>query len=239
MEVGQSDNLGTLAVIQARMTSSRLPGKVLLPLPFPHGEPLIYHIVKKLQICKAIDHIVVVTSTGAKQNPLVNFLNSKNIDVIEGDEMDVLSRFIKAIEHYKPLNVVRLTADNPFLDIEKLNHVIEKHRENKADYTSTEGLPYGMNMEVASAKALLTISKLTNLTSDDREHVTVKLRNNNSFQSQFIKSEIDLSNIRVTVDTSQDYMRAALMCQIQPKNFVEKDLEFVTSCFNNYPYLFI
>jgi len=239
MEDGQSVKIRTLAIIQARMTSSRLPGKVLLPLPFPHGEPLIYAIIKKLRLCKAIDQIVVVTSSGPKQAPLVDYLISKKIALIQGDEMDVISRFITAINHYKPTTVVRITADNPFIDIPQLYQVLKKHEEKSADYSSTNSLPYGMNIEVVSADSLLDIFYNKNLTAEHREHVTSRVRNGQEYKVQIINThELDLSHIKVTVDTPQDYMRAALLFQLQADKPMDQDLNFISNSYKEYPYIF-
>jgi spore coat polysaccharide biosynthesis protein SpsF len=239
MEVGLPGNNMTLAVIQARMTSTRLPGKVLLPLPFPDGEPLIFNLINKLKLCSQIDQIVVVTSTGELQSPLIHFLNSKGITSIQGDELDVLSRFVSAIEQFNPTTVVRVTADNPFIDIQKLSQAILYHKAENLDYTRTEFLPYGMNIEVASASSILAINKRKDITLDEREHVTMKLLNCNEYKSHIIKSnEIDLSHIRVTVDTPHDYMRAALIHQLQINKPLDEDLNFITSTYNKYPHLF-
>ena len=239
MEVGLHDNNKTLAVIQARMTSTRLPGKVLLSLPFPAGDSLIFNLITKLKLCSKIDGIVVVTPTGELQNPLINFLNYKGIPTIQGNEIDVLSRFISAIELFNPKTIVRITADNPFIDINKLSETILHHNNANLDYTRTEHLPYGMNIEVASSDALLAINKMNDITSEEREHVTTKILKCSIFKTRIIKShEIDLSHIRVTVDTNHDYMRAALLYQLQKNTPLDEDLDFIISAHRKYPYLF-
>ena len=239
MEVGLPDKNITLAVIQARMTSTRLPGKVLLPLPFPDGDPLILNLINKLKLCSQIDQIVVATPTGELQSPLIHFLDSKGIVSIQGDEHDVLSRFVIAIEQFNPTTIVRITADNPFIDIQKLSETILFHKEGNLDYTCSDYLPYGMNIEVVSAATLLEIDKMNDITIEEREHVTMKLYNCSNFKTHIIKSnDVDLGHIRVTVDTPHDYMRSALLHQLQKNKPLDDDLSFIIKMHSSFPYLF-
>lgn len=239
MEVGQYAEINNLAIIQARMTSSRLPGKVLLPLPFPDGSPLIYRIIQKLQLSQRIDKIVVVLPFGSSQISLVSFLQSEKIIFIEGDEENVLSRFIKAVQIFKPKSVVRITADNPFIDVIKLDEFISGFESAEEDYWYSTYLPYGMNMEIFSAKALLAMGDLKNLSADDKEHVTSGFLDDNLFKSKSIQlNPVDLGYLRVTVDDVQDYMRAALLYQLQNGQRMDNDLRFIIEANQNYPYLF-
>jgi spore coat polysaccharide biosynthesis protein SpsF (cytidylyltransferase family) len=96
-----------------------------------------------------------------------------------------------------------------------------------------------MNIEVTSASSILAIYKRDDITIEDREHVTMKLLKCSEYKSHIIKSnEIDLSHIRVTVDTPYDYMRAALLHQLQMNKPLDEDLNFITNAYSNYPYLF-
>lgn len=229
----------TIAVIQARMTSTRLPGKVLLPLPFPDGEPLLEAICQKLRKSTYITKIVVAIPEASNQSLLRTFLLKKTIDFIEGSETDVLSRFVKAVEQYKPDNLVRITADNPFLDLGMLEHCVKTHRQSGVDYTLSSGLPYGMNMEIIKADSLFQLHTSREINDEDREHVTLGFSKLGHMKSQVLKlSNEDLGHIRVTVDTPEDYMRAALLYGLQQSSKHEGDLEFIKMAYSKYPYLF-
>jgi spore coat polysaccharide biosynthesis protein SpsF len=239
MEAGPFVEIKNLAIIQARMTSSRLPGKVLLPLPFPNGTPLIYRIIEKLRHSKQIDKIIVVVPSGPMQSPLTRFLETEKIPFLEGDEMNVLSRFTKAIRRFNPKSVIRITADNPFIDVGMLDDFISRFELDDEDYWRSSHLPYGMNMEIFSANALLYAENLNDLSDDNKEHVTTKFLDNNFFKHKSIKMyPVNLSHLRVTVDDNQDYMRAALLYQLQRENSMDNDLDFILDAMKNYPYLF-
>lgn len=241
MVVGQSVNVKVIAIIQARLTSSRLPGKVLLPLPVIGGSPLIYNVINKLKKSRFISKIIVATSNSNEQQRLIEFLNEIEQPYFAGDEFNVLSRFREIIIKEKPDVVVRITSDNPFIDIPILDEVIEKQLNSNFDYTNTTGLPYGMNLEVFNGNSFVEMSSRKDLSNDDREHVTFKFKNCKDYKAQSIKplNEKDYSNIRVTVDTREDYMRAALLYSNSDySNQQISDLDYVVSFYEKYPYLF-
>jgi len=240
MEVGQPDNDMIIAVIQARMTSSRLPAKVMLPLPFPDGTPLIGLLISKLLESKQVNKVVVATPSGPDQEPLIRYLQDKKIDFFQGDEDDVLSRFLMVTSLYMPAHVIRVTADNPFIDLPILGKTIEQHQSNDVDYTYTVGLPYGMNMEIIKASSLMKLGNFLDLTKEEKEHVTLRMLKDPTFNSFEFKplAETDYKYIRVTVDTPFDYMRAALLCRAQQLNQEKSDLAFILEAFKKYPFLF-
>jgi len=110
-------------MIQARMSSSRLPGKVMKPLV---GKPMIEYILKTLSNSKKISDIIVLTSTNKQDEVLVNYLKENNWKYFRGDENDVLHRYYKAAEKYDADYIVRITADNPLIDHNIVDEVIEK-----------------------------------------------------------------------------------------------------------------
>lgn len=241
MEVGLSYK-PTIAIIQARMTSQRLPGKVLMPLPFPDGKPLIEQLILKLRKCKYIDQIIVATPNNVNQEKLIRHLDKIGTEYFQGDEENVLSRFIGIIKKYSPLNVIRLTADNPFIDIPLLEKALDFHTEKKAAYTITQGLPYGMNMEIVDAVKLTELFKCDNLSAEDKEHVTSGFKKYPDMVSEVFRpfNSVDYSNIRVTIDTPVDYMRAAHLFQLQSSDgqSKESELDFIVNSFQKYPFLF-
>src|SRR5688500_5242636 len=116
MEVGQPNSPKVGFIIQARMKSTRLPGKVLLPIPLHGGKPIIQWIVDNVKKSGFEKKIILATSTNEEKDPLVAYCKTNSIECFRGDEENVLSRFIQILELNAFDLVVRLTGDNPLLD---------------------------------------------------------------------------------------------------------------------------
>lgn len=241
MEVGQLAKPKVIAIIQARLTSSRLPGKVLLPLPLVNGTPLISNIIQKLNRSNYIEKIIVATSNTKEQDKLVDFLKQSQIEYFAGSENDVLSRFRAIALKELPDCIVRITSDNPFIDIPILDKVIENHLMSHFDYTNTVGLPYGMNIEVFSGSSFLEMSGRLDLSDADREHVTYKYKHCDNYRIQSLKplNEDDYTFLRVTIDTREDYMRAALIYSNPSYSKMhDSDLQQVLFFYEKFKFLF-
>lgn len=210
MVVGQSNKPQVLFIIQARMQSTRLPGKILMNLPFPKGKPLLEWIIGSLKQSQWEHKIVLATSENKSNDILVDFAISQEIESFRGDEENVLSRFIEVIKLNKCNVVVRVTADNPFLDIQLLDTIIEHHLNSGNDYTKSEGLPIGMNFEIVHPKALLNLEN-EELTDQDCEHVTLHIRNNSKKQESLQLTQNNLQNLRLTVDYPSDFVLASIL----------------------------
>jgi spore coat polysaccharide biosynthesis protein SpsF len=220
MEAGQLNNMKVGAVIQARMQSTRLPGKVLMPLPIDHDDSaLLTWIVNELKKSKLINTIVLATSLQPENNVLKSFAEQSGIEYYAGSEEDVLSRITDVIEQHNLDVVIRLTGDNPVIDIHLLNEIIKEHIASNNDYTYSADLPLGMNMEIASAASLLNVSKRENLTDEDKEHVTFYFKRHEGFRiSRISFSEEALTQrIRLTVDYPADYAVVNLVTQVAVK----------------------
>ncbi|HKB44767.1 MAG TPA: glycosyltransferase family protein [Chitinophagaceae bacterium] len=212
---GQSSKPRIGAVIQARMKSERLPGKILMPLPFSSGKPLLGWTVECIKKSKLIDKIIIASSTDKTNDPLEAFCEGNAIELFRGSEDDVLSRFIEVTKQNGFDVVVRLTGDNPIVDAELLDFTIQHHLSNHNEYTRTKGLPLGMNFEIVSAKAFDRIEN-TKLKPEDREHVTTYIRNHADFKKEefhFFKEE-ELDNIRLTVDYPSDFAAISLLLSL-------------------------
>jgi spore coat polysaccharide biosynthesis protein SpsF len=207
MADGQLDNIKVCFIIQARMNSTRLPGKVLMPIPLINGKPIIQWIVDELKKSKLSFKIIVASSNNSENDVLENYCMENSINFFRGDENDVLSRFIKIAKMENPDIIVRLTGDNPIIDISLLQNVITHHVVNQNDYTTTECLPIGMNMEVVSPTALISLENVET-TDSEKEHVTLYFKNSEIFKKQVIKlvEDIDYSKLRLTVDYLSDYL---------------------------------
>lgn len=165
------------ATIEARMTSSRLPGKVLLDAG---GKPLLQHLLDRLRVVPSINEIVVATTINAADDVLVDFANSQSILVYRGSELDVMGRVIGAARLAQADVVVEITGDCPIIDPDIVEQTIQMYLHNDAVYVSNghiRSYPDGMDTQVFSLDALIQSAAITN-TPLDREHVSLHIRNN-------------------------------------------------------------
>ena len=188
------------------MGSARLPGKVLLPLPVSHGKPMIQWIVDQIKKSSHNPKIVLATSDQPSDDKLAAYCKNKKFNCFRGDEVDVLSRYISVTKKHRFDTVVRLTGDNPLLDMDVLDQTVRYHTENNNDYTSSEGMPLGMNFEVISGQTLLELENKP-LTDPDREHVTRYIRRTDDFKKGVYQIQLGktLEKLRLTVDYPSDY----------------------------------
>ena len=238
MEVGQL-NKKVVFVIQARMKSTRLPGKVLLPIPLCSKKPLLSWIFDELKKSKYRNDIVVATSVNKENDVLVSYCESNGVNYFRGEEENVLSRFFSIVKNEKYDCIVRLTADNPIIDITVLDETIAYHLAKKNDYTCSEGLPVGMNFEVVDPDCLLSIEK-NQLTALDKEHVTLFIKSSGKYKTDIFRPIVNpmLKDLRLTLDYASDY---ALLSVILSRCENEKSLngiKLIESTFDMYPWLF-
>lgn len=199
-------------VIQARMKSQRLQGKVLMPLPFPDGKPILTHIVDVLEPLEG--DIIVATSRNKENDKIETFCQTNGIGCLRGDEDNVLSRFLAIQEVYAFSHIVRLTADNPFIDSTVIQDVIDFHIAEDNDYTCSKGLPLGMNIEVFKGSAIADSQKYI-LNRQDEEHVTLVLKRENQYRKGNYIVDEKLAYHRLTVDTVQDFLVASILMQLK------------------------
>lgn len=209
----------TLAIVQARMSSTRYPGKVLAPLA---GQPMILRQLERIQRAKSLDAIVVATSTDASDDELAQLVKASGFDVVRGDLNDVLARFIQVIDQYQPETVVRLTADCPLISPQVIDQVVARFNQGDCDYASntmTPTYPDGLDVEVVKASVLQEIYE-TSTDKNEREHVTLGVyRQPDKYRIVNVSGEGDLSHLRWTVDTPEDYAFVkAIYGELYPKN---------------------
>jgi spore coat polysaccharide biosynthesis protein SpsF len=195
-----------LAIIQARMTSSRLPGKVLRPIL---GEPMMGRQIERLRRSRRLDELVVATSTDASDDVIVDYCATLGVRTHRGSLQDVLGRYAGALEALGPADhVVRLTADCPLADWGVIDDCVALHLETGADYTSNavdRWFPRGLDVEVFKAPLLPMIAAEA-ADPYEREHVTPFFyRHPERFDLKQLTQPAYEGNLRWTVDTPEDF----------------------------------
>lgn len=200
-----------LAILQGRLSSTRLPGKVLKDL---HGKPMILQQIERLNDSQKIDKLVVATSVDPSDDELVYVLKEAGIEVRRGSLNDVADRFANVVEEFQPETIVRLTADCPLTDPRIIDQVISAHISSNADYSSNTlkpTFPDGLDVECISLNAFNRLLSL-DLTRPEKEHVTLAIYSNpHKFELNSVVQTTDFSNLRWTVDVQEDLDFARLV----------------------------
>ena len=209
-----------LAVLQARMSSTRLPGKVLMPLV---RAPMIARQIERVARARRIDRLVVATSVEPEDDAIEAAVRREAIAVHRGPLDNVLQRFIGALDAHPADHVVRLTADCPLADPALIDATIERHLSSGADYTSNTpdgaAWPKGLDVEVITAPALRRAAAQAD-SPQAREHVTWDIWNQpDRWALAWLPCTPDQGDIRWTVDRPDDYaFVAAVYDALYPKN---------------------
>jgi spore coat polysaccharide biosynthesis protein SpsF len=190
-----------LVVLQARMGSSRLPGKVLAPLG---DRSILAHCIERLQAAR-VGEVLVATTTRPEDEAVVAEAQAAGAAVVRGPVEDVLGRFVAALDGWSGPYVIRATADNPFVDIDGAARLL-RLLDAGADYAIEEGLPVGAAVEAMRVEVLREAGELAS-TDYEREHVTPFIRQ--SIDRFAVRStpapfELRRPSLRLTVDTRQD-----------------------------------
>lgn len=210
-----------LAILQARMTSTRLPGKVMAPVL---GEPMIGRQLERLGRAARLDRIVIATSREASDDPLASYCEGLGHTVFRGELADVLGRFLGALDLFpQAQTVVRLTADCPLADPAVIDATIARHEEAGADYTSNtpavRTYPHGLDTEVMRRETLEAAGREAT-DPYEREHVTPFIyRRPERFRIASLSREPSLAHLRWTVDLPEDldFVRD-VYARLYPKN---------------------
>ena len=199
-----------LAILQARMTSTRLPNKVLREV---NDIPLLKYECERILRSKKIDKLILATSLDKSDDSIENFAKRNNLDIFRGSLEDVLSRYYKCAKAFKEdenirnLNIIRITGDCPIIDPQIIDEVIEYFNKNNCDYVSNTLIPTypdGMDIEIFTFKTL-EIAYREAIFKSDREHVTLFIKTNNKFKKLNYASKYDFSHLRMTVDEENDF----------------------------------
>lgn len=195
----------TTAIVQARMASSRLPGKVLKPLA---GKPMLGRLLDRLVHCTRLDAIVVATSTSVQDDAVAAYATEYGSEVFRGSEPDVLDRYYQAARKYDADPIVRITADCPLIDPQVVDLVVEAFFEQKVDHASNsfcETYPDGQDTDVYSFKALERCwHEAPN--GPCREHIHAHmLKHPEAFSLYNVMNDEDLGNHCWSVDSPEDF----------------------------------
>ncbi|MCI7302387.1 MAG: glycosyltransferase family protein [Clostridiales Family XIII bacterium] len=226
-------------IIQARMTSSRLPGKVLKTLDFDLHTNVLEEVIRRIKKVKKIDYIIVATTINGSDNPIIELAKDRGVLYYRGSESNVLERYYKAAEMYNLDHIIRITSDCPFVDPEVIGQLIDMYLNNQYDYVSNglkRTFPHGLDCEMFSWHALENAYE----NGKDiffKEHVTTYIYGNPdkfTLGSLELSESEDYSNIRITIDTKEDYIVACII-----KHFIGLETSFrkIIELYNKYPFI--
>ena len=193
-----------VAIVQARLGSTRLPEKVLKKV---NGRPLIEILLHRLSKSEKIGQIVLATSIKSENDKLVSIVKNLGYEVFRGDEEDVLDRYYNAAIQYEADIVIRITGDCPLVDPALIDFLIEEYQSENVDYLSNINpptYPDGLDIEVFSFSALETTSREA-FTKHDREHATPYIRESGKFRTMNITNDNDYSEECWALDSPEDY----------------------------------
>lgn len=210
-------------ILQARMGSSRLPGKVMRPMA---GKPMIYWIIERLKMCRIPEILILATSTEDRDQPLADYAENLGASIFRGSESDVLDRYYECARLFKLDDIVRATADNPLVDPEECDRLLEFYYQKQLDFTiiSTDGergYPVGVGVEAFNFRSL-QISWNKGLKAHHREHVDeYMLENPAEFKQEKMLAPLDKcgADISFTVDTNEEFNFVERLYLEHKKNF--------------------
>ncbi|HEY2382960.1 MAG TPA: glycosyltransferase family protein [Terriglobia bacterium] len=195
----------TVAIIQARMGSTRLPGKVMMKIA---GRPLLVYLVERISRSRTLDAIVVATTTNPRDNVIIEECERRGIPNFRGAESDVLGRYVSAARACEADIVVRVTADNPFTDPDSIDRVVDTLKGGNVDYAIENHLPVGVRGEALTWEALSFMDSVAN-TPLWREHVTLyAIQNPKALTCALLSAPPEYSrpDLSFTVGTIDEYL---------------------------------
>ncbi|WP_240793910.1 cytidylyltransferase domain-containing protein [Antarcticibacterium arcticum] len=201
--------------------------------------PLLGWITNALKNSIYYKSIFVATSTETENDELMKFARQYEVHIFRGSEDDVFSRFNLIARNNDFDTIIRLTGDNPILDIKVLDNAIDYHLSSGAQYTITKGLPIGMNFEIIDVNSFINIDP-DSLTIEEKEHVTLHMRSSGNFNiREYIPyPNIDYNKIRLTIDYPTDFIVVSCLISIGEYLNMKPGLGLIDYCIKNYPWLF-
>ena len=193
-----------ISIVQARMGSTRLPGKVMKPIC---GYPMLGLLLKRLSKSNEVSKIILATTEFEEDNTIADYANELGFDVFRGSKDDVLSRYYYAATKYSPDAIVRITGDCPFVDAQLVDSIIRRFQELDVDYLSNyhpPSFPDGLDVSVFTFEALAFAFKNAT-TKFDREYIESYIRSCGKFKLSNYENDNDYSKERWTVDEEVDF----------------------------------
>lgn len=215
-------------IIQARMGSTRLPGKVMMEIK---GKPILFYVLNQVRQSKLMEQIIVATTDMPEDDVIAKYIQSLNIKVFRGNSEDVLDRFYQCAKMYNLKTIIRISADSPLIDFTIIDKCIKEFKNGDYDYLSNtivqvndiwretyNGFPIGLAVEIFNFDSLERAWKNTKEPSD-REHVTEYMwKNPTLFKIGNIKNSEDLSKFRLVIDYKSDYFFVKSIMEQFPNN---------------------
>jgi spore coat polysaccharide biosynthesis protein SpsF len=205
-----------LAFLQARMGSTRLPGKVLLRI---RGQTVLERAVRRLREARCVDEVVVLTTTRDEDDDVVQEAFRLGAWVHRGPEFDVLKRFQQASERFHPEIIIRATADNPLIDIGSTDRIVRALCSSNLEYCMEEQLPVGAATEAVTAAALERVDRIATDPAD-REHVTLYIKRHSDEFHMALLAPPDVlhhPDLRITIDTPEDFLFVTELIELIPE----------------------
>lgn len=211
----------TVGIVQARMSSSRLPGKVLRQIL---GKPMLQHVMRAVSLAKTLDTVLIASSNQASDNPVEVFAKTNHWGCFRGSLKNVAQRFLDAAHSVQASRIVRICGDSPLIDHRVIDRAVDLFDESDAKIVSNvrpRTFPFGCSVEVFDTSTLETILQPSSaddrcsntedsdseLTETDLEHVTPAIYRRFASKVKNLTNKIDLSQLRLTVDTPEDFER--------------------------------
>jgi len=193
-----------IVIIQVRMGSTRLPGKVLKKL---NGITVLESLLNQLNYSKLLNDKIIATTSNSEDDVIVNFCKSKEIKCFRGSQDDVLDRYYNCAKKFSINTIIRITSDCPLMDPQVIDDVIDFYLKNSYDYVNNfykRTYPYGNDVEIFSIKVLEKVWEKATKPSE-REHVTPYIYNNpDEFSLGWIENKENLSEFHWTIDRKED-----------------------------------
>ena len=233
-----------LTTIEARMTSSRLPGKVLTKI---QNKYVLEILIRRIQRSKYVDKVIIATTSNKEDDPIVELARNLKVKYYRGSENDVLGRLVGAIQDFPEEHVIQLTGDNPVIDASIIDYMANYYLESDFDFLTNNGLmnmkhhylPLGMDVSIFKKRDLINIERKTN-DPEDREHPTLYFyrtgKNTYKIKNlQFPERWNNKNNYRLTLDTEDDLYVISKICENFKDNLYTFKLEDVYSYLEKNP----
>lgn len=230
MNIKTNHNMKIVATIEARMTSTRLPGKVLKLIV---GRPVLELLIERLQRAEHLDEIIVATTTNETDEPIINLCKRLNVKYFRGSEEDVLKRVLDAAKSVSADLIVEITGDCPFIDPNIVDECIQVFLKGEYDYVSNtikRSFPIGFDVQVFPVSVLEEVNTLTS-NPVDHEHVSIYIYEHpERYQLKNMEADGDMfwPDLGVTLDTQEDYeLICSIFEELYPQNVTFSALDII------------